>query len=308
MRIPAALLILMFGICPGPAVASQGEALVGHWAGTIVLVPAEREVDVIVDFRRDGEQVRGQLWFPLAGDGAHTVDGLTVQSDRVSFSVRDKAGTVSAFVGHLSQDGAGLKGVMKENGQSIPFVLQRSQPTAPAREVPTYKLSGDGLQLKEAFNKDIGKTRLLLLLDLGSFSGKMALRVVQRYVMDHIKDGDLRVYVVWRAPEMQDPEKIAKTLQLDAALATDPRITHFWFTGSSLSTVLEPMLAPYQPVSNPCLLFAPERSWTATAPLPDRFRQSPKMGGKSMMNPGQKLNGLELAWDVQTLLVANRGH
>jgi hypothetical protein len=307
MKLTAAILVSILGAFFAPAVNAQEKALTGHWEGAVVMVAAEQEVDVVVDFNRTGEGKQGELQFPLAGDGAHEINDLKVEGAHVSFSVRDKAGVVSAFSGDLSSDGALLQGTMKESGQSIPFTLRRSTAAGPAREVAVHKLSGDGSQLKEAFNRDAGNTRMLLLLNLGSFSGKVALRVVQRYVMDSIKDSDLRLYVVWRAPAGPEAAKIAKVLQQDTALATDPRITHFWYDDRSLAAVFEPMLAPYQPVSNPCLLFAPGRSWTSAAPLPDRFRQSLKAGAKGVVQPGQKLNGIELAWDVQTLLDTKKG-
>lgn len=310
MRLTAAIPVSILGAFFAfamPAVHAQEKALTGHWEGAVVMVAAEQEVDVVVDFSPAVAGKQGELQFPLAGEGALEINDLKAEGARVSFSVRDKSGVVSAFSGDLSPDGAILQGTMKESGQSIPFTLRRSKAGGPAREAVVHKLSGDGSQLKEAFNRDAGDTRMLLLLNLGSFSGKVALRVVQRYVMDSIQDGDLRLYVVWKAPNGPEAAKIAKVLQQDTALATDPRITHFWYDDRSLAAVFEPMLAPYQPVSIPCLLFAPGRSWTSTAPLPDRFRQSIKTGSKGVVQPGQKLNGLELAWDVQTLLDSKKG-
>jgi len=101
-----------------------------------------------------------------------------------------------------------------------------------------------------------------------------------------------------------DVPEAAKVLQQEAALATDARITRFWSTDRSLANLFEPMLAPYKPVSDPCLLFAPERSWATTAPTPDQVRVS---RAKRPVNPGQKLNGVELATDVQLLLAAKNG-
>jgi hypothetical protein len=222
----------------------------------------------------------------------------------VSFSVRDKDGVVSTFDGTLSPDGAGLQGTMKESGKPIPFTLHRAKAAEPAREIPTYKLAGDAIQLKAAFNGDAGKARMLLLLNLGSFSSKMALRVVERYVMDKIDDPGLRVYVVWLVPNV--PEAV-KVLQQEVGLAADPRITHFWTADRSAIKSLEPLLAPYKPVSNPCLLFAGYKAWTESAPLPDRIRQSALMGAKTVMAPEQRLNGVELAADVKWLL-GKEGH
>jgi hypothetical protein len=299
MRTTIALMMTILGICFALALAAQEAKLAGHWEGAIVLTPAEQEIDVMVDFNQAGGQVKGQLWFPLTADGAHEVSGFTMQGSHVSFSVRDKDGVVSTFDGVLSPDGSGLQGTMTESGKPVPFNLHRAKAAEPAREIPTYKLAGDAIQLKAAFNGDFGKTRMILLVNLGSFSSKMALRVVERYVMEQIDDPNLRVYVVWLAPNVPEATKV---LQREVGLAADPRITHFWSSDTLPVKLLEPLLAPYKPVSNPCLLFAGYKTWTAGVPLPDRVRKSAVTGAKNVVSPGQKLNGLELAAEVRWLL------
>jgi hypothetical protein len=289
----------ILGLCFAPALAAQEAKLIGHWEGVLVLTAAEQEIDVMVDFSRADVQAKGHLWFPLTADGAHEVSGLTVQGSHVSFSVRDQDGVVSAFDGALSPDGNGLQGTMTENGKPVPFTLHRAKPAGPVREIPTYKLAAEALQLKAAFNEDAGKTRMLLLVNLGSFSSKLALRIVERYVMDQIADPDLRVYVVWLVPNLPQAETV---LQREVGLAPDPRITHFWSSDTSTLKLLEPVLAPYKPAVNPCLLFAGYKTWTAGVPLPDRVRKSAATGAKNPVGPGERLNGLELAADVRWLL------
>jgi len=301
MKTMIPLLLSILGACSAAALAVQDTKLAGHWEGALVITAAEQEVDVQVDFSGLGSQTKGQLWFPITADGAHELESFDVQGSHVSFSVRDKDGVVSAFDGTLSPDGTGLQGSMRESGKLTPFVLHRAQAAKPLPEIPTYKLASDGSQLKTAFNNDIGKTRMLLLLNLGSFSSRMALRIVERFVMEQINDPNLRVYVVWMAPDL--PE-VAKVLQQESALAADPRITRFWSTDRSLGHIFEPMLAPYKPVANPCLLFGPEKSWTTAAPAPDRVRMSARSGAKRPVTPDQKLNGIDLAMDVQFLLPA----
>jgi hypothetical protein len=158
---------------------------------------------------------------------------------RPAVAVRDKDGVTSAFDATLAPDGGSLQGTMKEKGRPVPFALHRAK-VQPPREAPSYRLLGDALQLKAAFNGDADKTRILLLLNLGSFSSKMELRIVERFVMERIADPNLRVYVVWTAPDV--PE-VASVLRQGTALATDPRVTHFWSTDHGLSTVFAPLLA-----------------------------------------------------------------
>lgn len=293
-----ALLSVILGASLALPLAAQ-QALIGRWEGAIVLLAAEQEIDVEVDFSQAGEQVKGQLSFPMTADGVHDVESLSLQGNHVTFSVRDAQGVTSTFEGDISQDRAIVQGTFTESGKPMPFTLRRAK-ASPARQTPpTVRLSGDGIPLKASFNNDVGKTRLLLLLNLGSFSSKMALRVVERYVVEQIENPNLQVYIVWMGREVPNVEQV---LQQSVMLATDPRVTHFWSTDLSLAKIFEPMLASYQPASSPCLLFAPGKAWTDTAPMPDKVRQSAKVGAKTQVSPGQKLNGVELALDVQLLL------
>lgn len=299
MRTKVSLLVSILTAGLASALMAQDAKLNGHWEGAIVFTAAEQEVDVVVDFSGAGEQLKGQLQFPMTADGMHEVESIALQGGHASFSVRDKGGVVSAFDGVLSPDGASLQGTLTEAGKPFPFTLRRAEEARPPREAAAVRLAGDGIPLKAAFNEDVDKTRILLLLNLGSFSSKMALRVVERYVMEQIDNPGLRVYVVWMARDVPDLEKFVRE---SVALTTDPRITHFWSTDAALAKSFEPMLAPYMPVSNPCLLFAPDKSWAAAAPVPDKVRQSARVGAKGQVNPAQKLNGIELAMDVQLLL------
>lgn len=295
------MVLLLSLLAPvAPAFAAQEPKLVGHWEGALILTPAEQEVDVALDFSRTGGKLCGQLQFPITADGAHELENLVLAGSRVTFSVKDKDGVVSAFDGSLSPDGTRLEGKMIEKEKAAPFLLHPAPAAKPAREIPTYKLSGDGIQLKTAFNNDIGKTRLILLINMGSFSSRMAIRVLERYVMEKIGDPNLRVYLVWLAPKIPSAESVVRQ---EAALAPDPRITRFWSTDPAVMQSFAPLLAPYKPVSDPCFVFGPDKSWTTEPPIPNQVRVT----RAKHMNPGQKLNGIELATDVQLLLATRSG-
>lgn len=301
MRTTLVLLLSLLAAPFAPALAGEEPKLVGHWEGALVITPAEQEVDVALDFSRAGGQLRGQLQFPITADGAHEVENLVLTGSHVSFSVKDKEGVVSAFEGSLSPDGTRLEGKMTEKEKAVPFLLHPAPVARPVGEIPTYKLSGDGIQLKTAFNNDVGKTRLILLVNMGSFSSRMALRVIERFVMEKIVDPNLRVYLVWLAPDVPTAETVVRQ---EAALAPDPRITRFWSTDPAVVRTFAPLLAPYKPVADPCFVFGPGKSWTAAEPpLPDQVRVT----RAKHMQPGQKLNGIELATDVQLLLATQSG-
>ncbi|HEX4964282.1 MAG TPA: hypothetical protein VF173_25900 [Thermoanaerobaculia bacterium] len=304
MRSMVAVLVPLVGVCFAAVLVAQEASMAGHWEGANILVPAEQEVDVVVDFNATAGQIKGQLKFPVTSDGTHEVEDLHVEGSHVSFTVHDSAGVISAFDGTLSPDGASLQGTMKESGRVMSFTLHRVK-EAPTREVSIHKLVGNGAELINAFNADVGNVRMLLLLNPISFPSRVELRIVERFVMDQISDSKLRVYVVWIAP---DKPELMKVIQRLAGLAPDPRITHFWSTDRSLLNVLEPILALYKPITNPCMLFGPDRSWAASPPLPDRFRQSAKIGDKNQADPLQRLNGIELAAEVRRFLETTKSH
>jgi hypothetical protein len=294
-----ALVSFLVAGCLAPSLAAEEASLIGHWEGALILVAAEQEVDVVVDFDQTAGQVSGQVQFPVTSARAQSVENFRRQGSRVNFSVHDTSGVESAFEGDLSPDGTSLQGTLKESGRLMSFTLHKVKVSEPVQEIPVYKLSVDGIELKNAFNADVGKVRMLLLLNPISFPSRMALRIVERYVMEKIGDPNLRVYVVWMAPNRPEAAKVVQHL---AALAPDSRITHFWSTDKSLGQIFEPMVAFYKPISIPCLVFAPNRSWTASAPLPDRFRQTSKIDKKDSVNLAENLNGIALAADVQALL------
>src|SRR4051812_21924972 len=114
MRKIVGLFIPLLCLTFAPVLVAQEARLAGHWEGVIALVSAEQEVDVTADFSQAGEQLKGQVWFPLNDDGAHEVADLRIEGPRVSFTVHDANGLVTAFDGALSPDGASLQGSMKE--------------------------------------------------------------------------------------------------------------------------------------------------------------------------------------------------
>lgn len=304
MRKIAGLLVPLLALAFVPAGVAQDTRLTGRWEGIIVLVAAEQEVDITADFSQAGGQLKGQIWFPITGDGAHEVEGLQVEGPRVSFTVHDANGLVTAFAGALSPDGASLQGTMKESGRDIPFSLHRVLAHEPAREVAVARLGSDGADLKKTFNADAGNVRVILLLDPRSFASRITVRLVERYVMDRLNDPNLRVYAIWMAP---DKPGAAKAIQHLASLAPDPRMAHFWSTEPSFAKTFEPVLAMYAPITRPCMVFGRDRSWAELPPLPDAVRTTPDMTAKDPLAPSRRLNGNDLAADVTRLLAERKG-
>jgi hypothetical protein len=289
----------LLGVFLAPLSPAGAASLTGHWEGSIVLVAAEQEVDVVADFKPAGGKEEGQVRFPLTADGAHPVEDLRVHPPHVSFAVHDASGVDSTFDGVLSPDGATLQGTMKESGTPMSFTLRRTKAAEPRGEPPIAHLGDNAGELARAFNGDVGKVRMILLLDPTSFVSRVALRIVERYVLDRIADPNVSVYAVWMT---SNRPAAARELRYLAGLAPDPRVTHFWATDPSVAKLFEPTLALYQSINKPCMLYAADRSWEKAPPLPDGIRKTPDIAAKEQLDPAQRLNGNALAADVKRLL------
>lgn len=97
---------------------------VGHWEGT-VQIPG-MEMTVVVDLRStDKATFAGTFGQPLQGVKGLPLSTVIVDGKNVRFVVR--AGEAPAtFQGVLSDDGATLKGLVEQGGQSVAFALTRN--------------------------------------------------------------------------------------------------------------------------------------------------------------------------------------
>lgn len=183
-RAPAGLLLCAalcadpaLGLPNGPAAKAPAPGLEGLWEGLIVYRPAELEVEFTVELARDAEgrlvgtvDVPAQqlVYYPL-----ETV-AFTERQGTFAFSWQPahapQRATIS-FTGTLSGDGRSFAGELVESDapdKRVPFSMRRvgdpGSPRPEPRQAPLLPLSAGGAELKEAFNADAGRTRLLMLL------------------------------------------------------------------------------------------------------------------------------------------------
>ncbi len=271
----------------------------GHWEGVIVAVPAEMEADVEIDIAHAGEKLQGRLGFPTQGK-TYEIQDLLLRDHAVSFKVVDEQKIADLFEGTISQDGAEITGKMTENLQSCPFSLRRreSRPFEEDFLPPVLRVADDGAELRQAFNAGTGHVRLLMTLSPTSVSSKMALRIVQRYVMDQIASPDLKVYVVWEPVARRDSEQASYAA---SHLVSDPRVQQFWsgsrFTGTSFGRLSG---KEDKPVWNSFLIFGGDKKWTDAPPAPDYFRIASQNG--SEVPTDRRMNGAKLAEEIKARL------
>jgi hypothetical protein len=296
MKLPTmmALALSMLSV----AVRSHADVLFnGRWEGTIIVTPAEQEMDVILNVTAGQDGRQGKLRFPLSNPKEYEMKDINVSSRQVSFMVQDEDGVVSKFEGEIDSTGSKINGKMTENNKELPFSLQHVSTPASTGEPELQKLSQDAVELRTIFNRDAGHKRILMILNPGSYSSRMALRIVKRYTLDQGIDPNLRLYVIWVIPEKNlISDQIARQ---SAALAVDDRISHFVGDDATVSGIFRPVLSAYGKVSNPSMLYSTKKTWANTVPAPDRLLQAPKVGAPPIT--GEKLNGLNMTFDLKSL-------
>ncbi len=283
------------------AQAAVPPLLDGHWEGVIVATPAEMEVDVDIDFARDGKYVlQGRLAFPTQQPRTYELQKLVFRAAAVSFFVLDDNQVPSFFEGTVSQDGSEITGTMTEELKIYPFSLRRRAGT-PTRETflsPVLRVAEDGAELRQAFNEGAGHVRLLMILSPTEFPSRMALRLVQRYVLDQVADPDLEVYVVWEAVYGGDSEQASHEA---SGLVKDPRVRQFWsgsrFSGHSFQGIAG---RNGKPAWDSYLVFAGDKRWTDTVPAPDQILLTPLV--ETEIQADRRMNGVTLANEINRML------
>ena len=162
-----------------PAGAAEERTLAadveGLWQGTLIYKRAELEADVFVELARDAQgKWVGTMDVPNQGMQFHPLENVRVNGPEIYFEFNrfaKKAGVMveTPVTGTVSADGATITADFHEGRKNhIPLTLKRIGRAGDDRPQPRKpelrSLSDSGAELREAFNRDAGKTRLVLLL------------------------------------------------------------------------------------------------------------------------------------------------
>lgn len=157
-------------------VAASAERFSGLWRGLIVNRPAELEVEIVVEIAAAvGGGLGGTIDVPTYHLAYIPLEGLKTDGDRIEFSFRRNSesfgeGAQSRFEGVLAAGGGEVRGEYTEAGaRRLTFFLERvgeaGEPRLePPPPPPLQALGERGEELRAAFNLDVDRVRLLLLL------------------------------------------------------------------------------------------------------------------------------------------------
>ncbi len=127
-------------------------------------------------------------------------------------------------------------------------------------------LDGAAQPLKDTFNADAGKVRVLMYVSPTCGQCLRGARQAQYHVLATIGDATLRIYVVW-APKnggrQQDVGRVSE-------IVTDPRAAQYWDAHRVLTDAYDRMLALSGPCAGIFMLYGRHAHWEgATPPRPD---------------------------------------
>ena len=160
--------------------------------------------------------------------------------------------------------------------------------------------------LRARFNQDVGKVRLIVLVDPTCPPCRWGASEIEKQVLETIPSKQLAVYVVWLPVlNFQDEATLQRNGQKESIRVPDSRATHYidpdGFAGRQYSPILN---IPYHgPAWDVYLAFGPDVRWEDRAPTPTEWMHQ----GGDGMDRTRRLDGRKFATEIQQLLVSTGG-
>lgn len=165
----SALLVLLTALtatpAPPPGHTASSAGFAGHWDGSIIRTLGRDETDFTLDLEppRQGGGWTGKMSVLLAGVKDRPLDKVVVDGATITFEEAVENGR-RIFKGKLSEDGSRIVGEYTRGETSFPFELERRTSHRTPSESELIDLSPDAKELKQLFNEEKDKVRLILLL------------------------------------------------------------------------------------------------------------------------------------------------
>ena len=157
--------------------------------------------------------------------------------------------------------------------------------------------------LRTQFNQDVGKVRLIVIVDPTCPPCRWGASEIQKDVMETIHSDRLAVYVVWiPVLNFQDEPTLQKNGLKESSRLSDSRAIHYTdprgFSGKEFSSILN---FPYHsPAWDVYLAFGPEARWDSHPPSPIDWMYQGEGFDRARL-----LDGRRLAIEVKRLLAAS---
>jgi hypothetical protein len=181
---------------------------------------------------------------------------------------------------------------------SVLFLLGSTPARGQQQSLPPLDQKLDPLRTR--FNQDVGKVRLIVIVDPTCPPCRWGASEIQKQVLETIPSDRLAVYVVWiPVLNFQDEATLQKNGLKESTRVPDPRAIHYidpyGFSGKQFSPVLN---FPYHsPAWDVYLAFGPEVRWDDRVPSPTDW-----MFQGEGFDRARLLDGRRLAEKVQKLL------
>ena len=155
-------------------------------------------------------------------------------------------------------------------------------------------------RLRTQFNQDVGKVRLIVIVDPTCPPCRWGASEIQKQVLETIPSNKLAVYVVWiPVLNFQDEATLQKNGLKESGRVSDSRAIHYvdpnGFSGKQYSTVLN---VPYHaPAWDVYFAFGPDVRWEDRAPTPTDWMYQGEGFDRARL-----LDGRKFAERIQKLL------
>lgn len=116
--------------------------------------------------------------------------------------------------------------------------------------------------LKDAFNADAGKVRLLMYVSPTCGECLRGAKQAQTNVLATIDDANLRIYVVWAPKNGGRQQDVGRVTQI----VTDPRAAQYWDGHRVLTDAYDRMLALSGPCAGIFMLYDRQARWEGATP------------------------------------------
>ena len=127
---------------------------------------------------------------------------------------------------------------------------------------PYVVLDNRAQPLKDAFNADVGKVRLVMYVSPTCGECLRGAKQTQQRVLTSVTDPQLRIYVVW-APKNGGREQ---DVGIVTPLVIDPRATQYWDAHRVVTDAYDHMLSLAGPCAGIFMLYGPQARWEGTTP------------------------------------------